>query len=109
MENQKSNRAKREPLHIKSVIEGLMQKYSNKKGADLFQISEIWESVVGKTIANDARPWRIKGKELEIHVSSSVWLHQLNYMKADMIKKLNAHLGDSTIERIRLKIGNINY
>ncbi|KPA18148.1 protein containing DUF721 [Candidatus Magnetomorum sp. HK-1] len=106
MDNKK---AKQEPLHIKSIVEGLMKKYSNTKGADLFQISEIWESVVGKTIANDARPWKIKGKELEIHVSGSVWLHQLNYMKADMIQKLNDRIGDTAIEKIRLKIGNINH
>ncbi|MBF0450469.1 MAG: DUF721 domain-containing protein [Candidatus Magnetomorum sp.] len=97
---------KQDPIHIKSVIQNVLKTYSHSKGADLFQISDIWESVVGTVIANDARPWRMYGKKLEVHVSGSVWLHQLNYMKNDMIQKLNDRMGDKVIESIHFKIGN---
>jgi len=100
-------RKNREPIHIQSVLKGILKNYNSEKGSDLFQITDIWESVVGQTISKDARPWKLNGKKLEVHVSASVWLQQLNYMKSDMIQKLNERLGNNVINNIIFKIGNV--
>jgi predicted nucleic acid-binding Zn ribbon protein len=101
-----SKRKQQEPIHIKSVIHDVIHNYHYSKNSDLFQITDIWESTVGTTIANDARPWKINGHKLEVHVSASVWLQHLNYMKNDMIQKLNDRLGSKVIHNIQFKIGN---
>jgi len=104
MDNQQT---KQEPVHIKSIISDVLKKYSHQKSTNLFQISEIWESAVGTTIARDSRPWRIKDSELEVHVSGASWLQTLNYMRNDIIHKLNERLGDHVIKKIRFSIAHI--
>ena len=96
-----------EPIHIKSIISDVLKKYSKSKKSNLFIISDIWESAVGETIANDSRPFKIKGNELEVHVSGASWLQQLNYMRNDIIQKLNERLGEQVIEKIRFSIAHI--
>jgi len=98
---------KQEPVHIKSIISDVLKKYSHAKQSNIFQISENWESAVGTTIANDSRPWKINGNTLEVHVSGPSWLQQLNYMKNDIINKLNEHLGQQVINKIRFSVAHI--
>jgi predicted nucleic acid-binding Zn ribbon protein len=98
---------KKEPVHIKSIISDVLKKYRNEKSTNLFQIIEIWESAVGAAIANDTRPWKIKGNELEVQVSSPSWLQQLSYMKNDIIQKLNDNLGEKVIQSIRFSVAHI--
>jgi predicted nucleic acid-binding Zn ribbon protein len=38
-------------------------------------------------------------------VSSSAWLHQLRFLKADLLEKLNHSLTNERIEDIKFKIG----
>jgi predicted nucleic acid-binding Zn ribbon protein len=98
---------KQEPVHIRSIISDVLKKYSQTKQSNIFQICEIWESAVGTTIANDSRPWKIKGEVLEVHVSGPSWLQQLNYMRNDIIQKLNEHLGQQVIKKIRFSVAHL--
>jgi len=98
---------KQEPVHIKTIISEVLKKYSHNKKANLFQITEIWESAVGSTIANDSRPWKMTKNELEVHVSNASWLQQLNYMRNEIIHKLNERLGEQVIKKIRFSIAHL--
>jgi len=104
MDNQ---HAKQEPVHIKSVISDLLKKHSYAKKSSLFKIAEIWETAVGEGLAHNTSPWKMKGKTLEVHVPGSSWLQQLNYLKADMIQKINAYLGEECLDDIRFSIGRL--
>ena len=61
--------------------------------------------VVGPPISDNAKPFAVKGSILLVHVSSSAWLHQLRFLKADLLKKLNHSLTNERIEDIKFKIG----
>jgi predicted nucleic acid-binding Zn ribbon protein len=97
-----------EPVHIKSIVSDVLKKYRHTQNADVFEICEIWESAVGSTIANDSRPWKVKGNTLEVHVTNSSWLHHLNFMKNDIIQKLNARLGEQIIKTIRFSVAHFS-
>jgi predicted nucleic acid-binding Zn ribbon protein len=42
-----------------------------------------------------------------VSVSSSAWLQQLRFQKAEMIALVNAALGDARVEDIKFKIGAV--
>jgi predicted nucleic acid-binding Zn ribbon protein len=105
MNNQLNNQ---EPVHIKSIVSDVLKKYRNTQKADVFEISEIWESAVSSTIAKDSRPWKVKGNELEVQVTNSSWLHHLNFMKNDIIQKLNEQLGEQVIKKIRFSVAHFS-
>ena len=71
----------------------------------LSRVWPIWEEAVGSVIAQNARPAAFKGRILLVHVNSSPWLHQIRYLKAEIIAKVNTALGDSLVDDIKFKIG----
>jgi predicted nucleic acid-binding Zn ribbon protein len=44
---------------------------------------------------------------LWISVSSSTWMQQLEFMKKQIVQRLNEHIGEIVIKDIRFRIGEI--
>jgi predicted nucleic acid-binding Zn ribbon protein len=101
----KSRAKQSEFVHIRNVIDAVLKPYRSKPDFELKNVWDLWDEVVGKPIAQNARPAAFKGKLLIVHVSSSSWIHQLQFLKNDMIAKLNTALGKSLVAEIKFKIG----
>ena len=56
-----------------------------------------WATVVGPTIANHARPRRLRRGVLVIDVDGPDWMHELHFMKTQLRDRLNARLGRPVI------------
>jgi hypothetical protein len=66
----------------------------------------VWESAVGRQIAERARPVNFRDGTLTVAVSSAPWMQQLNFLKKGILEKLNALLGEELVREIHLKAGN---
>ena len=53
-----------------------------------------WTELVGPKIASRTRPWGVSERVLVIEVASSAWLHELNLLKAQILKGLVERLGE---------------
>ena len=73
----------------------------------LYRVWDIWDATLGAGVSQNARPTAFKGRLLLVSVSSSTWLHQLRFQKAEMIARLNAALGDARVADIKFKIGAV--
>ena len=92
-------------VHIGSIIGDVLVKYRLETDAELVQVWQIWDNIVGPVIAQNTKPAAFKGRILLVHVNSSTWIHQLQFLKKEMIAKLNATLGKTLIEDLKFKIG----
>lgn len=70
-------------------------------------IWQHWERVVGAAIARRARPLRLSGGVLTVVVASAPWMQQLTFLKADLLERLNASLGEERIREIVLRSGPV--
>lgn len=99
----------REPLL--SVGEVLRKWFNRKKLRVHFldrYLLECWERAVGPRISQHTRPHRVKDRTLFVKVSGSVWMHQLQFMKNEILEKLNGLLGAGRgIESLRFSIGEV--
>ena len=68
---------------------------------------DAWNRAVGFQISSKAQPDRIKDGILYVRVATSVWMHELQFMKQDIIAKLNGILKGSPITQIRFFIGEV--
>lgn len=94
-------------LHIKTILNTSL-KYCRKGGdGDMFRIWDVWDNAVGDIIAKNSRPAAFKGHLLLVHVSSSSWLYHLNFLKKDLMEKLNTALGADMVRDLNFKIGNV--
>ncbi len=101
----KSRNKRSDFVHIRNILGDVLKPYRSKPDFELKNVWDLWDEAVGKTIAQNARPAAFRGKLLIVHVSSSTWIHQLQFLKNDMIAKLNAALGKPLIAEIKFKIG----
>jgi hypothetical protein len=105
MRNQKK---KKEFVHIGSIIDDVIGQYRRESDGELTRVWQIWDGTVGEAIATNAQPAAFKGKLLLVHVTNSTWIHQLQFLKGDIISKINVALGKPLVEEIKFKIGPIS-
>ena len=59
-----------------------------------------WGSLVGPAIAAVTRPERVSDGVLFVAVANSPWMMELNLMKAELMKRVNAGKGEGRIRQI---------
>jgi predicted nucleic acid-binding Zn ribbon protein len=96
---------KKDFSHIGSIIGNVLKEYLPESASELTRVWQIWDDAVGEIIAANAQPVAFKRDLLLVHATSSTWIHQLQFLKADIISKLNAALGKPMISEIKFKIG----
>ena len=104
----RSNRKPAEVVHIKTVLDGVLRSCRSDDDVDMLQVWRLWKSVVGDVVAEYTRPAAFKGKLLLVHAVSSAYIHQLQFLKADLIARLNEALGREVVGDIKFKIGPVD-
>jgi predicted nucleic acid-binding Zn ribbon protein len=97
----------RDIAHIGDILSGVLKTCRRDCDADLSQVWDLWDDAVGDAIAKNARPEAFKGKLLLVRVNSSPWMHHLQFLRKDIIKKINAALGKELVQDIKFKIGPV--
>jgi predicted nucleic acid-binding Zn ribbon protein len=90
---------------IKDIIANLLGDSNLAFNPDDARIWEVWNDVVGPTIAEIARPSWIKNKRLIVIVRDSVWLQELNFAGESIKEDLNRELQRDAIHKIEFRIG----
>jgi predicted nucleic acid-binding Zn ribbon protein len=72
---------------------------------ELSRLQAAWPRVVGEQVGAHTLPEPIQGGRLTVLVDSSAWLMQLSFFKADIHRKVNAHLGSERVSEVFLKVG----
>jgi predicted nucleic acid-binding Zn ribbon protein len=75
---------------------------------DEYGVWPIWNEVVGKTIAANAQPEKIRNGTLFVKVTSPVWMQQLQFMKEMIAEKLNQRLKSEVVQTIFFMVGRID-
>lgn len=92
--------------HVGSIIERSIMACRSAGDAEMMKIWDIWNDTVGEAIARNSRPASFKGHLLVVHVTNSSWLYHLNFMKKDLMEKLNKALDKDRVRNLILKIGS---
>ena len=100
-------REKAKFVHIGSIIDDVLKTHRREPDGEMIQVWHVWDSIVGDVISKNAKPAAFKGRILLVHVTSSTWVHQLQFLKEEMIAKLNEALGKSLIDDLKFKIGPV--
>ncbi len=104
---QKRGNKKKKPTHIREALNTALARFRSDADLELLKVFEIWGSAVGRVIADNSRPTAYKGSILMVDVISSAWIHQLHFLKKDLISKVNQALGSEKITDIKFKVGKV--
>ena len=89
------------------VLDEIIERYRSDSQGGITHLIGAWNRAIGPPITDNARPFAVKGTLLLVHVSSSAWLHQLRFLKNELLEKLNNALDNQRIEEIKFKIGSL--
>jgi predicted nucleic acid-binding Zn ribbon protein len=79
-------------------------------GAQLeaYGVWPVWNEIVGKPVARNAQPEKIRHGTLFVKVSSPVWMQQLQFMKELIADKLNRRLRADIVKNIFFFVGPVD-
>jgi predicted nucleic acid-binding Zn ribbon protein len=63
-----------------------------------------WERVVGPRVARHTRAVAFRDGVLQIEVEGSAWMHELGFLKTDLMRKVNRHLGRRLVRNLRFVV-----
>ena len=90
----------------KSLGEALQQFIKNsrfKTDIQAFQIKEVWENIMGKTVSKYTENIQIIGKTLFISTSVAPLKNELSFQKDTILKRVNEALGENVITEVVIK------
>ena len=103
----KIKKGKAQFVHIGSILNEVLKTYRREPDGELIRVWNVWDGIVGEVISKNAKPAAFKGRILLVYVTSSTWVHQLQFLKKEMITRLNEALGKVLIDDLKFKIGPV--
>lgn len=86
---------------IRQALNNIVKNSINTDNSELIRLKDDWEELVGKDIANIAKPKSIKNGIVYIEVANSAWMMELkNYSKKMIMEKISALYGDKSYKDI---------
>lgn len=90
-------------LSMAEALQKFLASSKLKQSVQALQIEDLWEKMMGKTIAKYTSKIEIVGKTLFITTTVAPLKNELLYQKERIIQLVNENLGANTIEKIVLK------
>ena len=94
--------------NLGAVLEQSLKRLDLAARLEEYAVWPIWNDVVGKVIARNAQPEKIRNGTLFVKVSSPVWMQQLQFMKDMIAAKLNHRLKGEIVKNIFFMVGRID-
>jgi len=63
-----------------------------------------WEQAVGPRVARHTRAVSFRDGVLQVEVEGSAWMHELGFLKPDLMRKVNRHLGGRLVRNVRFVV-----
>ena len=97
-------RARRDdPEPLTTAIDALIDSHGWREPAAAGSVFGRWAEIVGPELAAHTRPDSLSGRELTVTADSTAWATQVRLLAAQLVRRLNAELGDGSVERVKVR------
>lgn len=86
---------------LKLTLDSLLRRYGIDNAIAQNNALNIWNDVVGKSVAKNTTPERVEHGVVIVKVSSPTWRQELYFQKKEIINKINKAIGKNVIRDIR--------
>ena len=96
-------RRRDDPAPLSSAIDGLVSETGWELAVATGSVFGRWAQIVGPDLAAHTVPDGLTDGELTVLADSTAWATQLRLLAADLVRKLNAELGDGSVRRVNVR------
>ncbi len=86
-------RLKNQTATASQVLANFLRRSGLQHKLAKYQFVQYWPQIVGKAIADKARPEALRNGVLQVSVKNSAWAQELSFQKNVIKSRLNAFLG----------------
>ncbi|MFZ1529195.1 MAG: DUF721 domain-containing protein [Ferruginibacter sp.] len=90
-------------ISIQQAMQQFLKNSRLKQGIQSVQVEELWEEVMGKTIAKYTEKLEIKGNTLFITSQVAPLKNELLYQKDKIMERINEAMGEKLIKEVVIK------
>jgi hypothetical protein len=101
------NKRIQKPSPLGEVLENFFNRSGMRRRLAEQKVLDSWKRIVGRGIAEQTQPLRIQNGVLQVRVSHSVWMQQLQFMKGMILQKVREETGLADLEDLRLFLGEL--
>ncbi|MEQ1831722.1 MAG: DUF721 domain-containing protein [Candidatus Eisenbacteria bacterium] len=87
---------------IADILPSLLRQYGLAEAAVGWRAVADWPAVAGTRIARVTRAVSFHEGTLTVEVEGSAWMHELGFLKPELVRNLNRHLGADVVRDVRL-------
>ena len=74
------------------------------KASSIAGVFARWSELVGESVAAHTTPRRLRDGVLSITVDEPIWATQLRFLEADLLTRLEEHLGPGSVTKIDVRV-----
>ncbi|HAO46024.1 MAG TPA: DUF721 domain-containing protein [Ferruginibacter sp.] len=90
-------------ISLQDAIKQFLQKSRLRSGIQAMRIEDIWEELMGKTIAKYTDKIQIINSTLFITTSVAPLKNELLYQKETIIERINEAMGEKVVKEVIIK------
>jgi hypothetical protein len=90
-------------LSMAEAMQLFLKKSKLKSGIQAVQIGEVWEQIMGKTVAKYTDKLQIIGTTLFVTTTVAPLKNELIYQKEKIIEMVNKEFGDMVIKEVVIR------
>ena len=92
-----------DPAALGAAIDGLIAETGWELAVATGSVFGRWAQIVGPDLAAHTVPDGLADGELTVTADSTAWATQLRLLAAELVRKLNAELGDGAVRRVKVR------
>lgn len=86
---------------LASILPGLLRRFGLEDAAAGWRAVSEWPALAGDRIARRSRATGFRDGILTVEVDGSAWMHELGFLKRDLVRRANQHLGAEVVREVR--------
>lgn len=91
-----------DPAPLGTAIDGLIAETGWELAVATGSVFGRWAQIVGPDLAAHTEPAGLTDGELTVTADSTAWATQLRLLASELVRKLNAELGDGSVRRVKV-------
>jgi predicted nucleic acid-binding Zn ribbon protein len=89
---------------IRALLPRVLRDLGLEHGVAGWRAVEEWSEAAGDRIASRTRALSFHEGTLHVEVEGSAWLHELGYLKRELLRQVNRRLGSAQVRELRFTI-----
>ena len=89
---------------LSPVLSRLLRRLGLEDELQGWRAVEDWARVVGPRVARHTRAVGFERGVLRVEVEGSAWMHELGYLKQELIRAVNRELGSDRVREVRFVV-----